>query len=616
MAFNRDTSKFYKNITTKSSTWRIELLPYSTVPYSTLTEYELPDFAIYEDFGLDGGFDNNIKIGCPESLELSFKINPEQFTGDFEDVLQWILEAGTEYNAAVLFGSTYSQKVNVTNHWKIYQDGVLKFDGFQNPSAIPYRQTLFLDGQTPTSEIEIKVFDAFKSILANTNIFQVDFDDIIIDDPTTERDVYSSIEINTTDGHKVYSSVLENIGYGTVGDDTIPEQRRIAWDTDIETVFERLSQNILTTYATLYRDPDIYTTGTLYNVFEGFLASHNFYKQDGTTLLTASDLNMIIALANPETDEEIERFYTGKSVFFADSFFDFVKKFATLLLKSARVNISRGDAEPLTILAEAVNEDSGENGIYIVPAEVAISKNPTILHNEKTISFAKINYSPVAETDFETSEERSISTILRQNSFEVDAFLDNWAVSTNSGTEWGDLNDSFKDVVLIPGPNHTQTFFYEDTGTGGTGKVMLKPSNILVYSDIINLTYNGTYETTVEQPTIVDTNLGEGDIQDIREYVNNLQLKDGFSKLWLTAMLGIYGADAKNCVIQLDVNADIADLDFSEMIGQKVTFDITDFVDNNKLLSIVPTGGYLTAITGFDMAKDIISIEITMSGGL
>ena len=596
MSYNKN-SIFYKEFSEGNIDYRLEFTPAEDSVLTSPTYVEFPNFSlITSNFGTVADYDGNIAIGIHNSIEISFEVIGDAFTGDWQAVYEWIVAGGV---------SVVSEYItNISNKWVLYKkvsgSYTMIYTGFQLTNGAGAVYKFNTTGNILT--YEVKVQDAMRAVLSDIPL-TADMASYSVD--TYLPDLIVHHEVTSNDGKQMW--VLDET-FSPTGTIPLPDYPGRFKSIKYIYLIRNFAGAIITAMYMKFRVnqtvPYAYFDGDFLDgyYFYGINSTYNDIDTRGAVIPTA-DLRLVAQKKNAEGVFDWNIMIDG--ILAKGNMYDLLRFLAENFCKKVVLDYNTTWGFPkLSILhlEEFQKEYTFTTSNVLNEFEVAQSQDVSAIQ--------QFHFSNIGGTDINNTKLVGNATLLRQDSYEIDSIIDNY--KCNITAEKDDLVFFESGQVTIGADtSHLNCFF---TLESIDDYYILKAVNNSV-------TYRGTdYGALAKNPLIVDRKWGYGDLKLLQEYLTATQNFDrgnpyasgnGIGAVFVDVLSTFYGVSANPHTATIKVNAD--DFDMS-MFGAKIHFNYSNFVGGLPDFDLsMPTSGFLVGIESFDITTNTYTCTIILN---
>jgi hypothetical protein len=633
MSFSRDTTAFRHNFTNDNKQYRLEMIPYSTSNIDAISYIDFPTGAIVTDtINFNAGFENNIRIGIKQASELTFTVQCDNFTSDYNDVLNWILERGANLSGdidnPIVPDDHFTSEI--TNQWRLlrYNETTEIWEKMFIGCQLVTGDNAEIDINTSKSRIEYEVhcIDSTVNILAYNTIEDIDIEGTV---PTEYVPGLYAIDFvagggNTLVDHQQIRLENKAENNNPISNDAIfPSCYKFR---SVNSIFNRFN-TILNRIARIkYRLFNYtYVAFELFNDISEIYDNYEFYKwletYNASNKGSAIDYNNIVLLTETlNYDSETDTYESGQkfsSILGVSNLLEFLRGFCEIFLKFMKRDLNTYDNEKLFFCDI---DDFTTDLITLTASDIVDGIKGTFLQNisaKQSFFFRNIS-----DLDKIAEEKIENGSTLNQDAFQIDAIVDNFIPQIVSEN----VNDANR-LVIPTGPPATQT--------GATAKSNTTKYNNLMYlkdytpsttvstlldtklaSSVCNVVKRNTdvYGDTLTNPAVYGQNINEGDAKKIRDFITEAQDNCGLALAYTDVLSTLYSPlnNPITFTTQIDMDAvseKITKYGF-DLVGLPVQIDYSDFTDLTLDLNDL---GYIAKINNIDLGKSLLEVELIMN---
>lgn len=624
MAFNIDTDTFYTEFYQGDKLYRLELIPYSTTLLTATTANELPSGALVKDsINFNTAYENNIRIGMKPAGEMSFTIQGDNLTGDFEDVFNWIVKRG-EYQP------TSATMNYLTNRWvlKRYNDTLADWEnmfiGWQLTTGDSAE--IEIDPDNERYSYEVKCVDGSVAIFADTILSSLiayaRFGEF---SPNYCAGLYAhgfySVGGNVRLDRQLIS--LENREEFFNGDpNPVAEFRNCYRFMSIKNFFLQIKNYLTSILIEKYRlQPSLTFFDDIFVNFKDIYNDYTFYRWIETynvpnkgTALTEDDVVFVARVQSYEdgtytTEQDVNEILNFENAY------DIYKNFCEVFLKFMKRDLNTYANEAWEFLAV---DDYTTNLTTLTTSDIVNKFKGNFLQN---ISAKQaFHFKSISDLDKTSEEIIEDATVLSQESIEIDAIVDNFVPQI----ALENINENNK--LQTAG---TATIYYSWSGT--TARSNTNKYNSLMYirdwmvnsnentqiaSQVCNVVTRDSvdYGDVLTNPDVYGQNINSSDAVKLRAYIKEAQDNSGIAIAWAEILSSLYSPNYNSVTFTMKIKMESFDSIMSkygfDVCGIPVYIDLPNFIPN--ALAINNTG-YISAVKSIDLRQNIIECEIILN---
>ena len=621
MAYSRDANTFRITFVQDNTNYTLIFLPYSFTDVGG-TIVDLPNNALIKNsIKFDTDYNNNIRVGLKSAGEMSFILQGDNFTGDFEEVFNWVVKRGV--TTAGQIAAISDKCENVTNRWILKKETysgsdiyITMFSGYQ--LATGDGATIEINKNRSRFDFEVKCVDSSVAILSDIKEqYILDTLDTYKSTPNYCAGLYA-FDMISGGGNPVVDrmqigleSKNENEGYYP-----LPDFRDNYQFITIED-FLNTMKTCVNAVAVIKNRAYSSATLDMFNDIEEIISNYEFYEYLSTynvankgIALALSDIVLLLYLREYDSSTST---YTIKQNLLNDflgttNIKDLFNSFCEVLTKFMKRKHVGYNYEKLHFVDI---DDLTTDAITLTTSSIINNFQLKVMEN---LSVNQVfNFKTISDLDKIAEEIRTDATTLNQASYEIDAIVDNFIPQIKL--------DGINENARLIG---VDTYIYGSTAKSNTNKY-----NSLMYikdypnpddttqiaCQVHNVVKRGavTFGTTLTNPSVYGQNINGSDAVKLVEYITAAQDQSGLALAFTETLNTLFSPNPKNatliCTLDFSIFSGIeSDYGF-DVCGIPIIFDINDFttVDID-----IYSKGYISKIVAIDLNYNTIEVEILL----